>query len=940
MAPSPSGTDMSALLPRRATRLALLCALSTIAADDAGAQTPATPAGRPGVHAVPPRAIQAHRVTGSVVADGRLDEEAWLAAQPATDFIQSLPKEGEPATLRTEVRILYDDDALYIGARMFDPMGVRGVKTALMRRDRTTPGESDMLTVTFDPFHDHLSRVVFEMNPSAVRGDALGPGGVNPDYSWDPVWELGTSIDSLGWVAEARIPFSQLRYPREEVQTWGMQVIRYAHRLNERTHYAFWTQQEAGGPTRFNHLEDLRITTRPAKLEVLPYMAARSRHLGDDPGNPYAKDGVQDLRMGADLKYLLTSNLTLDATFNPDFGQVEADPAVVNLSQYENSFPERRPFFISGAGIFSFGGYNCFFCSNTSSLSLFYSRRVGRAPQGTVGRTRSYEDRPENATILGAGKITGRTSNGWTIGVLDAVTRSERSTALDSVDDGGGMVPREFRAEVEPLSNYFVGRVKKDLRQGRLVVGGIATSTVRHTERDTLEALLPKHSESVGADVDAWFGGRRYRLMGAAALTNVAGDRRAILRLQRSSARYFHRPDRESADGDGLFSDALDPSATRLTGYGTLLRLSKEEGSLLWESHFHARSPGFENNDIALLTRTDYLFHNFNAYKRWTKPTKLYRLAGIIAGGQQQFNFDGDLTDRQFQAWAEMEFHNNFYNNVYFIRRPSTFDDRLTRGGPVVRKSGNWNVSYYGQTDQRKTLSLSSNPNFGWSEAGTTGWYVNLYATYRPSSRLTFTAGPDYGKSASPYQYVYSVADESLTEFFGRRYVFGELDQRTVSMSTRLNVTFTPNVTLELVATPFVASGRIGRFQEFDERRQEKRSVYGEDRGTITDAGEGWERTWTVDPDGDGPAAPFSFSNANIGSTIGFPAEFNTRSLIGNAVLRWEYRPGSTLYAVWSHNRDSFDPVGGLVLRRDREALFGAQPRNVFLVKANYWLAL
>ena len=930
--------------PLRVTRCAALGAIATLLAAPAGAQAPAVAASQPnrsGVHATPPRSLEAQRVTSAIVVDGVLGEEAWAGIAPATDFTQSLPDEGKPATLRTEVRFAYDDEALYIGARMFDPLGVRGVKSTLTRRDRSNEGESDMLTITFDPFHDHLSRVVFEMNPASVRGDAFGPGGVNTDYSWDPVWELVSSIDSLGWVAEARIPFSQLRYPRETVQTWGVQVIRFAHRINERSHYAFWTRQEAGGPSRFNHLEGLRITSRPARLELLPYMAGRSRHLGDEPGNPYAKDGVQDLRVGADLKYLLTSNLTLDATLNPDFGQVEADPAVVNLSQYENSFPERRPFFISGSGIFSYGGFNCFFCSNVSSLSMFYSRRVGRAPQGFVAQEHYYEDRPENATILGAGKITGRTSNGWTIGVLDAVTRRERAYALDSVEVDGETVPREFREEVEPLSNYFVGRVKKDMRQGRLVVGGIATSTVRSTSNETLEARLPKHAEGLGADVDWWIRGRRYRFMGAAAVTNVAGDERALLRLQRSSARYFHRPDRESAEDDGLFSDRLDSSATRLTGYGSQFRLSKEEGSWLWESHLHVRSPGFENNDIALLTRTDFVYQNANVFKRWTKPTTWYREAGWIAGAQQQFNFDGDLTDRQYHTFGEMEWLNNWYANVFFIRRPSTFDDRLTRGGPVVRKSGNYNVSGYAQTDQRKRVNFSTNPSYGWSEAGTTGWYMNLYATYRPSSRLTLTAGPDYGKSASPYQYVYSVADPALTEFFGRRYVFGVLDQRTVSMSTRLNVTFTPTLTLEMVATPFVASGRISKFQEFDERRQEKRSVYGRDRGTISDAGEGWERTWTVDPDGDPATANgFSFSNADIANTIGFPAEFNTRSLIGNAVLRWEYRPGSTLYAVWSHNRDSFAPVGGLVLDRDRRALFGAQPRNVFLVKMNYWLAI
>ena len=925
-------------------RAACAVLLAALGAPGLGAQGPAAPA-RSGVHAVPPRTLPAVLVSRTITVDGRLDDEGWRVVEPATDFTQSLPDEGKPATLRTEIRFVYDDEALYVGARMFDPLGAQGVRSRMTRRDRTSEADSDMLTFTFDPFHDHLSRVLFEVAPSGVKGDALGPGGVNPDYSWDPVWQVATSIDSLGWVAEARIPFSQLRYPRETVQTWGVQVVRYALRINERSHWAFWTRQESGGPSRFNHLEGLRITARPSRLELLPYVAGRSRHLGADPGNPFAKDGVQDVRAGADVKYLLTSNLTLQATLNPDFGQVEADPAVVNLSQYENSFSERRPFFVEGSGIFSFGGFNCFFCSNVSSLGLFYSRRVGRSPQLFPSRG-YYRDLPEAATIVGAGKITGRTSNGWTVGVLDAVTRREYATLLDSAavrdENGDSIGARAYQLgqQVEPISNYFVGRVKKDLRQGRLVIGGIATSVVRQLDDTALRARLPGHSESVGGDMDLWLRGRRYRVMGSAALTHVAGDPAAMLRRQRSSARYFQRPDRDGSGGRGaLFLDRLDSSATRMAGYGGILRLSKEEGSLLWETQANVRSPGFENNDIALLTRTDFVWHNANLFKQWTKPTRLYRAAYAIVGAQQQFNFDGDLTDRQYQAYGELELKNNWVANGFYIRRPSTFDDRLTRGGPVVRKSGNHNVSLYVQSDQRRDFSLSSNPNYGWSEAGTEGYYVNLYLTWR-TPRVTLTAGPDYGKSASPYQYVFAVDDPTNTQFYGRRYVFGELDQRTVSMSTRANITFTPDLTLELVATPFISAGTISSFREFDERRQEKRSIYGEDRGTIDVSGSGMSKTWTVDPDGPGAAPAFSFSNQDIQNETGFPAEFNYRSLIGNAVLRWEYRPGSTLYVAWSHNRDDLAPIGGLDLRRDRRALFGAQPRNVFLVKANFWVAM
>ena len=921
----------------------------TVASLGAGLAAPlaaqnTTTASRIGVHPVPPREVRAEHRRGSIVVDGLLNEDAWSGVDAATGLIQTDPHEGQPG-LPTEVRFVYDDEALYIGARMFDPLGVRGVETSLARRDHQESG--DQVAIVLDPFHDHLSRVRFQVNPSGVKGDMLGPGGTNLDPAWDPVWEVATSIDSLGWTAEMRIPFSQLRYPRDSVQTWGVQVLRYTQRLNESEMFAWWTKQEAGGPNRFHHLTGLRITARPSRLEVLPYTVARSRHLAvSDRRDPFNKDGVQDIRGGADLKYLLTSNLTLDATFNPDFGQVEADPAQVNLTAYENFFPEKRPFFVEGSGIFGFGGFNCHFCSNVSSMSLFYSRRVGRAPQGFVSRPHVYEDTPENATILGAGKLTGRTAKGWTVGVLDAVTRREFATALDSqwvqrAPDDSVLRPYRFGQQVEPLTNYFVGRVKKDIRQGNLVLGGIATSTVRRLDDPFLASRLARHAESVGSDWEWWLRGRRYRLMGSVALSNVEADSAALLRLQRSSARYFQRPDRDQGSG-GRFLDRYLPGATAMAGHGGIVRLAKEEGSWLWEAQTHWRSPGFETNDIAFLTRADYVWQNANLLKVWTKPTRWYRDIALIGGAQQQFNFDGDRTDRQYHAYAGGTAPNYWSVSGFVIRHPGTLDDRLTRGGPVVRGYG-W---HYAQasvtTDTRKSLWLSTNPSYAWAENGVTDWAADLGVTWRPSSRITLNVNPAFNHDHTQNQYVLAADDPTATAFYGRRYVFATIVQNTASMSSRLNVTFSPNLTLELYAQPFVASGRHYDFKEFAAPREERRLAFGVDTGTITVTGSGFDKTWTIDPDGPASsAAPLiTFSNRSQAQNFGLPLDFNYRSLIGNTVLRWEYRPGSTLFLVWSHNRSDLAPVGNLLLDRDRRALFGAQPNNVFLVKLNYWLAL
>src|SRR5213596_558966 len=384
------------------------------------------------IHPTPPPETRAVPLEGQIRLDGRLDEAVWQTAPPATDFRQSQPRSGEPATQRTEVRFVFDGAALYVGARMFDDHGASGVRTRLVRRDGSA--DADYLEVIFDTYHDHIGRLFFTVNPSGVKQDANGLGG-GGDESWDPVWEVQTNIDSLGWTAELRIPFSQLRYPSTgDEQTWGLQIWRQENRLNELSQWSFWGLQETGGPPRFGHLHGLIITSAPGRAELLPYVVGRSSNIPGDTKDPFYDPHALDGRLGADARVLLTSNLTLNATVNPDFGQVEVDPAVVNLTDVETTFDEKRPFFVEGAGYFGLGPFNCFFCSNVSPMNLLSTRRIGRAPQlGPMRDTLDkFADVPESATILGAAKLTGRTPSGWSIGALDAVTRRERATVQRS----------------------------------------------------------------------------------------------------------------------------------------------------------------------------------------------------------------------------------------------------------------------------------------------------------------------------------------------------------------------------------------------------------------------------------------------------------------------------------------------------------------------------
>src|SRR5690348_12907070 len=373
-------------------------------------------------HKVAVPSAMAVRRTSPIVLDAKLDEAAWQTAQPITDFKQIDPEEGKPASQRTEVRFLFDDDALYVGARMYDTAGAKGVVTRLVRRDASF--DSDLFEIVIDGYHDHLSRAFFDVNPSGSKSDYIGIGTSCCDNSWDPVWEAATRIDAEGWTAEIRIPFSQLRFGRDSVQTWGLQVRRFIKRRDEQDQWSFWTKTEAGGPPRFGHLEGLRIPSGSSHLEMLPYVVSKASAVASTPGDPFDNHGRPTMRAGLDLKDRLTSNLTLDATFNPDFGQVEVDPAVLNLSAFETFFPEKRPFFVEGSQVFDFGQFGCNFCSNVESMSAFYSRRIGRAPTGASLATDNftYADVPDATTILGAGKITGRTASGYTVGLLNAVT--------------------------------------------------------------------------------------------------------------------------------------------------------------------------------------------------------------------------------------------------------------------------------------------------------------------------------------------------------------------------------------------------------------------------------------------------------------------------------------------------------------------------------------
>jgi len=860
----------------------------------------------------PPLASATRVTSGAIRVDGRLDEANWADAEAASQFTQTVPQEGDPATERTEVRLLYDDDAIYVGARMFDS-DPSGVRSQLARRDAYT--EADQFQIAFDSYHDHVTSFVFGVNPSGVKTDQLiGQDGYSWDEEWDPVWAAAARQDSLGWTAELRIPFSQLRFSGAERQIWGVNLFRRIQRKAEEVRFAWSPPSDRGYASFFAHLHGLQRLPQPRRLELLPYVTAREARI--DPGvagNPF-NDGSRELAAtGMDLKYGVTSSLTLDATFNPDFGQVEADPAFVNLSAFEQFFQERRPFFVEGADIFRFGGQQ-----------FFYSRRIGRAPQGSADSRDGFVNQPENATILGAAKLSGRAAGGWSIGLLDAVTAAEHAV----VDSAGS----RFSDPVEPFTNYLVARGKRDLRGGSDQVGFMATAVNRRLDDARLD-FLRSAAYAGGLDFGHRFGKNAFNLSGSMAFSRIEGDTLAIQRAQRSSARYYQRPDADYVE--------YDPTRTALTGWAGSLSFGKEAGAYQFGLYGSARSTGFELNDTGFQTSADDLEFSGFVNRRWTRPGNVFRSAFLGNNAGMPRNFGGIRTGGWYNLNAFGQFLNYWSADAHLSITFRSLSDGLTRGGPLAQSPRSSSVSAGMSSDSRKPVSFWLYSYYSWNEIG--GWGYGTYSglNLRPTPSISASVGPSFSSSRSVLQFVQARDDATATATFGRQYVFAEVLQKTLDLTTRLNVTFTPVLTLQLYAQPFVATGDYDRFKELARARSRDHVVYGETTGSTircfdeNDAEIGCGGTqvpdyYIGDPDGAGPRPGVQVSNP----------DFNSRSLRGNAVLRWEYRPGSTLFLVWTRSCSAFSSTPEFRGVSDLGRLCQGPSDNVVAVKLNYWLSL
>jgi hypothetical protein len=851
-----------------------------------------------------PPVFEAVRPTGPIHIDGRLDEASWGAARAFTDFRQRNPDEGAPVSERTEVHVLVDGDALYVGARLYDRTP-DAIVSRLGRRDSQVQG--DAFSVSVDSRHDHLTAYDFTLSPAGGRLDGQVGAGGGVDLSWDPVWEGVATVDEEGWTAEFRIPLSQLRYDSDN-DTWGIQFMRAIWRRQEYAWAALTPRTESAGVDRYAHLDGMRGTPEPRRLEVIPYALGKNERLNAVPGDPFVSGAANSGAAGVDLKYGLGGDVTVDVTVNPDFGQVEADPAVVNLTAFETFYPERRPFFVEGASLFDFGQVG----GDINVLQgsrLFYSRRVGRAPQGSAPSGAAFVEAPEQSTIAAAGKVTGHVA-GWSMGFLTASTPAEDARWAD----GAG---QEGVAQVEPFTQYAVARARREMRQGNSTVGFMATGTFRGLGDAAMAARL--HGDAVvgGLDFNHTWRRRTWYVNGLLAGSRVTGSPEALLRTQRSSARYFQRPDA------GHIS--VDPTRTSLTGWMGALSVGRLGGRhFLGNVLVSARSPGWETNDAGFDARVDFAELRANLTYRETTPTRLYRSFRFDLTGNHLWNFDGDRVLNEWAVGSIWQWSNYWSTSTRIYRRFKAVDDQLTRGGPLGADPGGWTFFVGGGTDPRRPFTANLYMPYRTWEGGGFSHTTQFTLGWRVSPSVSLTLAPTLVRTDNHAQYVGRVPDATATATYGARYLFAELHQSVRSLQARLDWTLTPRTSLQLFVQPLLGSAAYSRFKELSEPGRWSYGVYGTDLGTVSGSD-----VLDIDPDGPmGPAMDFALRDP----------DFSVLSLRGNAVFRWEYRPGSTLFLVWQQRRNGYTSDGELSLASGTRDLLDLDPENVFVVKASFWL--
>jgi len=838
------------------------------------------------------------------VIDGRLDDPAWASVEWEGDFTQREPYDGKEPSQNTTFKILYDDKNVYCAIRAHDTEPEKIVQR-MSRRDEI---DGDWVGIQLDSYFDHLTAFTFIVNAGGVKMDGIFTNdGDNEDWSPDPVWDVKTSVDDGGWSAEFQIPLSQIRFGKKEEHVWGLQVARMLYRKEETDCWQHIPQDATGWVHNLGELHGIQGIKPSRRIELLPYSLGRMERMEEEAGNPFVPGHDYGAGLGLDGKIGVTSDLTLDFTINPDFGQVEADPSVVNLTAFETFYEEKRPFFIEGSNILN---YRMMLGDGDFSYdNLFYSRRIGRYPHHEPDLDDDeYANMPENSSILGAMKLTGKTKNGLSVGIMNAVTARERA----EIDYLG---QRRDEA-VEPMTNYFLGRLQQDVNKGNTIFGGIITHTYRDIKDTELE-FLNRNAITEGVDFVHQWKDKTYALTFNSVFSHVRGTQEAILETQTASARYFQRPDAEHI--------TLDSSRTSLSGFGGSLVLSKSgSGHINFALGGTWRSPGLELNDMGYLRQADKIMEFVWAQYRVWEPFSIFQRFNINVNQWCGWDFAMTKIFEGGNINGYIQFRNYWGFGFGIGYNAQSLSASSLRGGPSMLFPSRWNAWANLSTDSKKAFQFGLSGFISRSDDDySVSSSLEPSVTWRPSNALSFSVRPFYNINKDDLQYIDTIENGE------DRYIFGRIDQKTTGLVLRLNYSITPNLTIQYYGQPFVSAGKYTQLKQITQPRA---PVYS-DRFHIFASEEiaynSDDEEYQVDEDIDG-TADYTFENP----------DFNFRQFRSNLVIRWEYTPGSTIFLVWSQNRTSEESMGDFSFRNDMRGLFQVHPHNVFLIKVNRWFSL
>lgn len=840
------------------------------------------------------------QITAQVpVVDGKITEKVWESVSWGEGFLQWQPKNGDLPEFPTYFKILYDDNSLYLALRMVDSIPDQIDKRMSKRDDYFN---HDFICVEIDSYNDDQTSFNFIATPAGVRSDEIALNdGFGFDFDWNANWYLKTHIDSLGWSAEFKIPFNQLRFSNEEEQIWGIQFTRKIYRIDEISNWVHVPLQSSRWVSMFGELRGIKGIKPRTQKDITPFVAGKFESFEKVEDNPFRTGRSFGGDFGVDAKLGISNDLTLDLTINPDFGQVEADPSEVNLSAYETFFQEKRPFFIEGNKITDFKIAPSY--SGTQALdNLFYSRRIGKSPTG-IPITPYYYDKPINTTILGAAKLTGKNKKGLSVGIIESLTAKEIAEIAE---------PDGIKEEVvEPLTNYLVGSIQKENENNGY--GGMFTSVNRFIN-DSSVNFLNSDAFSGGINYYQYFFNRKYYFDYRAFGSYINGSADAILKLQKSPARYYQRPDVNYVK--------LDSATTSLTGFGSTLALGKQSLSgLKYDIFFSVLSPGLELNDAGYLYQSDIISEGLALSYSKDEPGKLFRKYRLNAEQWVQWNFGGQMSSTGLGGGMYFTFHNLWGIGASVSSTFNHLCPYILRGGPAFKYPGFQFYNLFAHSDERKKLYL----HLSYTKHKGNQNIFNSYSLkgtirYRPFNSFSISIIPSFVNNNKVLQYVNSLQQKKFV-----RYILGTIEQKTASLTLRLDYYITPDLSIQYYGQPFVSSGKYKDFKKVIDPKAENfyDRIHVFNKEEISYDNE--KGTYEVDENMDGKI-DYTFSNP----------DYNFRQFRSNLIIRWEFRPGSTLYLVWNQGITGTSKLDNFNILDEFSELFELTPHNIFLLKFSY----